>query len=186
MNILALADKRPNINLTDFLNQHQIDLIVTLGDFTFEDIVALRDITHIPKIGIYGNHCSGTYMPLLGIENMHLKTAEYFGWRFGGFQGCVRYKENPDAIMYTQQEATQLLTQFPPVDIFLSHCPPYGINDDPNELAHQGFTALRAYLDATPPKLWLHGHTYPSTETLITNYNATRIEYVSGYKLITF
>lgn len=78
--------------------------------------------------------------------------------RFGSFQGCVRYQENLDAIMFTQDEANTLMRNFPKVDIFLSHCPPRGINDE-EEIAHQGFDALRKYIDEQQPKTWLHGHT---------------------------
>ncbi len=102
---------------------------------------------------------------------------------FGGFQGCVRYKDNPEAIMYTQAEATQLMQGFPRVDVFLSHCPPRGINDE-EEIAHQGFDALRNYLDTQQPEVWLHGHTYPTNETVVTQHGPTKIEYVFEYKLL--
>jgi len=45
----------------------------------------------------------------LEILNMHLKTFEYQGLIFGGFEGCVRYKNDPYAKMYTQEEASELL-----------------------------------------------------------------------------
>jgi Icc-related predicted phosphoesterase len=115
--------------------------------------------------------------------NMHLMTWSYQGLVFGGFQGCVRYKENPDAIMYTQAEARAMLTNFPAVDVFLCHCPPRGINDE-EELAHQGFEGLREYIDRTPPKLLLHGHTYPTDENIVTQHGSTRIEYVSKYRIV--
>jgi Icc-related predicted phosphoesterase len=132
---------------------------------------------------VYGNHDSGSYMPELGIWDMHLKTWDYNGLKFGGFQGCVRYKENPDAIMYTQDQAEQMMAGFPPVDIFISHCPPRGINDE-EEVAHQGFRALRLYIDGTPPKIWLHGHTYPTDQSIIIQHGDTQIEYIFGYKVI--
>jgi hypothetical protein len=185
MNTLVIADHNPHIDIFQEVQANNIQLIITLGDLTREDILGLRQITNIPKIGVYGNHDSGTYMPELGIIDMHLKTWSYNGLTFGGFQGCVRYKENPDAFMYTQEQAVQMLVGFPPVDIFLSHCPPYGINDEPLEIAHQGFTALRQYLDRTPPKIWLHGHTYPTEESMVTRYQQTRIEYVSRYRVIS-
>lgn len=135
-------------------------MIITLGDLTREDILQLEQVNTIPKIGVYGNHDSGMYMPELGIWDMHLKVWDFQGLRFGGFQGCVRYKENPDAIMCTQQEATtQLMVNFPKVDVFLCHCPPRGINDE-EEIAHQGFDALRDYIEREQPKVLLHGHTY--------------------------
>ncbi len=146
MNVLAIIDRRPKIDIQDVVRQNNVKLIVTLGDLTREDLLQLEQITTIPKIGVYGNHDSGTYMPDLGIWDMHLKVWDYNGLRFGGFQGCVRYKENPDAIMYTQEEATQLMEKFPKVEVFLCHCPPRGVNDE-EEVAHQGFNALRDYTE---------------------------------------
>lgn len=183
MNILALADRSPKINIPEVIRDDNIELVITLGDFLKESLWVLEDITTIPKIGVYGNHDSGTYMPSLGIWDMHLKIWDFNGLRFGGFQGCVRYKENPDAIMYTQEEAMRMMTNFPKVDIFVSHCPPRGINDE-EEVAHQGFQALRDYIDREQPKVWLHGHTYPTAETLVIQHGPTRIEYVFEHKVI--
>lgn len=183
MKALVIADHRPAIDIVETILANQIDLVITLGDLTREDILGLEHITHIPKIGVYGNHDSGTYMPELGIMDMHLKTWDYQGLRFGGFQGCVRYKDNPDAIMYTQAEATAMFSGFPPVDILLCHCPPRGINDE-EETAHQGFDATRHYIEQFAPKVLLHGHTYPTPESLITQHGATHIEYVFGYKIV--
>jgi Icc-related predicted phosphoesterase len=85
--------------------------------------------------------------------------------------------------MCTQEQAEQMMAGFPLVDVFISHCPPRGINDE-QEVAHQGFNALRSYIDKTPPKVWLHGHTYPTPETLVTQHGPTKIEYVFGYKVL--
>jgi Icc-related predicted phosphoesterase len=184
MKILAIADRQPKIDIAATVAAEKIELVITLGDLTREDIYSLVRVTHIPKIGVYGNHDSGGYMGELGIWDMHLKIWDFQGIRFGGFQGCVRYKANPDAIMYTQDEANDLMRGFPDVDVFMSHCPPRGINDEA-EVAHQGFDALRRYLDEQRPKLWLHGHTYPTEETLLKEYGTTKIEYVFGYKILT-
>lgn len=184
MRILAFADIDPKIDIHAHVAQFRPDLITTLGDLVPAHISALADIDTVPKIGVYGNHCSGTYFDRLGIQDMHLSTWEFAGLRFGGFQGCVRYKPDPKAIMCTQAEATALLADFPPVDVFLSHCPPHGINDEPSQ-AHQGFTALREYLDSHRPEMWLHGHTYPTPATEIRQHGKTRIEYVHGHKLIS-
>ena len=185
MKALVIADRRPEIDIAATVVNEHIDLIITLGDLTREDILPLAGITDVPKIGVYGNHDSGTYMPELGIWNMHLMTWRYGGLTFGGFQGCVRYKENPDAIMCTQEEALALMQPFPLVDVFISHCPPRGINDE-EEIAHQGFDALRDYLDEEQPKLWLHGHTYPTDETVVKQHGKTRIEYVYKQKIVEF
>ena len=184
MKALVIADKQPNIDIAATVAAERIDLVITLGDLIREDIIALAAVRTIPKIGVYGNHDSGTYMPELGIWDMHRKVWEYNGLTFGGFQGCVRYKENPDAIMYTQSQAREMMQGYPRVDVFLSHCPPRGINDE-EDVSHQGFDALREYLDQQRPAVWLHGHTYPSDETIVTQHGPTRIEYVFRHKIIT-
>lgn len=184
MNVLAIADRRPKINILEMVQKNNVELVITLGDLTREDILQLEQITGVPKIGVYGNHDSGTYMPELGIWDMHLKVWEYKSLRFGGFQGCVRYKDNPDAIMYTQKEASVLMAGFPGVDVLICHCPPRGINDE-EEVAHQGFQALLDYIDRCQPGILLHGHTYPTEETAVKQHGLTRIEYIYGHKLLT-
>jgi len=178
MQILVIADRPPDSSLSELCDQHTVDLICTLGDLDVFSLGELSSITHIPKIGVYGNHCSGNYFDSLGIHNMHLDTYTHQGVTFGGFEGSVRYKDNPDAIMYTQQEAAELLADFPPVDVMVTHAPPYGVNDEPDEKAHQGFKALRTYLEVHKPAYLLHGHTYPTEETVQTKYADTTIRYV--------
>ncbi len=182
MKILAIADRNPHLNFVKFIAENPVDLIMTLGDLTREDLIGLEYI-NIPKIGVYGNHDSGNYMNEFQIANLHMATWDFAGLKFGGFQGCVRYKQNPDAIMYTQDEASQMFSQFPPVDIFITHCPPRGINDE-DEIAHQGFDGLRSYIDRFPPRILLHGHTYPDDENVVRQHGPTRIEYVYKYKVI--
>lgn len=183
MKVLVIADRRPEIDIASVVASENIELVITLGDLTREDILGLAEVKHIPKIGVYGNHDSGMYMPEFGIWDMHLKIWDFQGLRFGGFQGCVRYKENPDAIMCTQEEANSLMQNFPKTDVFISHCPPRGINDE-EEIAHQGFDALRKYIDEQQPKVWLHGHTYPTDETVVRQHGNTRVEYVFKYKIV--
>lgn len=183
MKALVIADRRPATSITRILQQQPIELIITLGDLTRDDLLPLEHITDIPKIGVYGNHDSGTYMPELGIWNLHMATWQWGGLSFGGFEGCVRYKPSKTAIMYTQAEATELLRSFPPVDIMITHCPPRGINDEA-ELAHQGFDALRQYLTQHSPQLLLHGHTYPTADSQVRSYHRTRITYVHGAQVV--
>lgn len=182
MRFLVIADKNPGIDLSQKAEEEKVNLIISLGDFERSMLLSLAK-TNIPKIGVYGNHDAGEYMQEINMLNLHMHTWTFGGYTFGGFQGCVRYKENPQAIMYTQEEANAMFTYFPPVDIFISHCPPRGINDE-EEIAHQGFNALKDYVDKYHPKVLFHGHTYPTEENRIRQYNDTRIEYVSGYKIV--
>ena len=184
MRILAIADRPPSKPLREILLEQPIDVIVTLGDLEMHEIRALENVTSIPKFGVYGNHCSGMYMEPLGITNLHLKTAEVDGITFGGFEGCVRYKES-SAKMYTQEEASALLAPFPRVDVMLTHCPPLGVNDDPSDVAHTGFAGLREYVERQRPTYLFHGHTYPTKDKLTTLLGDTKIVYVFGHAIVT-
>lgn len=183
MKALVIADRAPDIDIAATCREQAVDIVITLGDLECADLLGLTRVTHIPKIGVYGIHRSGTYMEELEILNVHMVTREYGGRTFGGFQGCVRYKENPDTIMCTQQEASAMQAQFSPVDIMVCHCSPRGINDE-EELAHQGFDGLRAYIDRTPPKVLLHRHTYPTEQTVVREHGPTRIEHVHKWRIV--
>ena len=182
--VLAIADRAPREKIKLILEKNTVDLICTLGDLDQFSLAELATVTNIPKLGVYGNHCSGAYFEPLGITNMHLKIFKFGGLVFGGFEGSVRYKDDPYAKMYTQEEATELLKDFPRVDVLLAHCPPYGINDEPKELAHQGYKALRKYLGQRKPKYLLHGHTYPTAENIVKKFMDTEIIYVYEDQLI--
>lgn len=184
MQILAIADRPPKKPIQEILSEESIDLIVTLGDLELSDIRSLETITHIPKLDVYGNHCSGMYMESLGIKNMHLAIQEIDGVTFGGFEGCVKYKES-SAKMYTQEEASRLLATFPRVDVMLAHCPPFGVNDDQRNITHTGYVGLREYVEREKPSFLFHGHTYPKETELVTMLGETNIVYVFGHKIIT-
>ncbi len=184
MRILAIADRPPQKPIHEILSEESIDLIVTLGDLELSDIRSLETVTNIPKLGVYGNHCSGMYMESLGIKNMHLTTQEVNGVTFGGFEGCVKYKES-SAKMYTQEEVSKLLAVFPRVDVMLAHCPPLGVNDDQTDIAHTGYAGLRKYVEREKPAYLFHGHTYPKETELVTMLADTKIIYVFSHKIIT-
>lgn len=179
MKVLAIADRPPKRSIRETVTEENIDLIITLGDLEYMQISELGLIQGIPKIGVYGNHCTPGYMEQLHIVDLHLKTVEINGITFGGFEGSHKYKNDAFAKMYTQEEATELMIDFPCVDVFIAHSPPAGINDEDSP-AHQGLLALRNYLDTKQPKYFLHGHTYPTKEGLVTKYAGTQIIYVTA------
>ena len=108
MKCLVVADRNPGVDLAKLAEDEGVDLIISLGDFERSTLLPLRRTT-IPKIGVYGNHDAGEYMNEIGMLNLHMHTWKYKDYSFGGFQGCVRYKENPQAIMYTQEEEDRML-----------------------------------------------------------------------------
>lgn len=137
-------------------------------------------MTHIPKIGVYGNHCDGGYMEALGILNLHLSPKEINGISFIGYQGCVKYKESD--LQTTQEYCQNVMGSVPRYDVLITHCPPRGINnnDDP---AHIGFDWLREYVDRVSPKYVFHGHTYDKGD-FIEKYKDTEVIYVHQERII--
>lgn len=153
------------------------DVMFATGDLTVFDFY---EVSGKPMFGVYGNHCSGTYFETLHITNLHLKVFEFGGFKIGGFEGSPRYKEGGGP-QYTQEEANQLLVNFPPVDIFLSHAPPFDLLDDPSDPVHVGFHAIRDYIDRTHPKHVFCGHLDPNAEL---DYQGSKIYRTHGARMI--
>ncbi len=55
---------------------------------------------------------------------------------------------------------------------------PVSYPDGPDKLAHQGFRALRLYIEEKQPKYLIHGHTYPTADNIVTHLGNTQIIYV--------
>jgi Icc-related predicted phosphoesterase len=85
---------------------------------------------------------------------------------------------------YTQRQARRLIRKLPAADVLLCHCPPLGVNDDPDDPAHIGFEALRKWVLDKRPRWLLHGHTHPAPGSLLTSIGDTRVVYVSGAKVL--
>lgn len=173
MKVLIASDAAVK-NIDKLVNQ--CDLLVTCGDLSpwmFQKV-------NKPWLGVYGNHCDGKYIEEFGGKNLHLKTANFNGLTFGGFESCIKYKEDSQPVrLYTQEEVTSLLRNFPPVDIFIAHSPPYGLLDDSSDNVHTGFTAFKEYIARNNPKYFLCGHLY-SNETMV--YGKTKIIRTYGYQ----
>lgn len=156
MKILHYSDKSsPN-----FLELYQqCDVLISTGDLISFDFAGLEDIKNKkPAFGVYGNHDSGNYMESLAIINLHNKVYGYAGLKWGGFQGCIKYKESP--LMYTEEEAKAWVDTFPYVDVLLLHAGPKGMLDDPSDEIHTGSESIRRYVLDKKPKFIFVGHQY--------------------------
>ncbi|MDL2334905.1 MAG: hypothetical protein QFC55_02595, partial [Chloroflexota bacterium] len=69
--------------------------------------------------------------------------------------------------------------------IVLSHVPPRGLGDVPQDAYHRGFAAYRWLCRRLRPQLWLHGHTSPAAATeWRVDWGATTLVNVTGAVLI--
>ena len=179
---LVIADKKPEWWIKSILDINpDIDIIITLWDLEFYDISYLMDITKIPKIWVYWNHCDWLYMDQLWINNLHLKIFSFKWIKFWWFEWSIKYKESRYSKMYTQEEAYWLLKNFEKVDILITHNPPFWIHDE-TDISHIWFKALLDYIENNKPKYLLHWHTYHSIEENVVW--DTKIIYTSWYKII--
>lgn len=176
MNILILAD------LDDFhweYGNQNADIIISCGDLYDQVILEAAEKNKCNKIfAVKGNHdfADNFKKPIV---DLHLKVVEYEGISFGGFNGSWKYKDK-GLFMYSQQEVRELLTSFPPVDIFLAHNSPRGIHDR-DDTAHQGFDAFNDYIQRCKNKLFIHGHQHVKLETRVAE---TKVIGVYGYNII--
>lgn len=135
------------------------DIFVTTGDLRFADLVFLEHIKNKKTaFGVYGNHCSGQYMDQLGIINLHNKVFKHKDLTWGGFQGCIKYKNY--GVFFTNEDAKEFRNNFPYVDVLLLHAGPKGMLDDSSDTVHEGSENIRNYVLEKKPKFVFCGHQY--------------------------
>ena len=187
MRVLALADRPFHADVEKLASQCDVEAIVTLGDLEPSWLETL-DRVKLPKLGVYGNHDAEPYMTWFGIDNVHINRIDLDGGTsFSGFEGCVSYRRSGTAKVgpsYTQREAKKLIKKLPAADVLLCHCPPRGVNDDPDDPAHIGFEALREWVLKHQPRWLLHGHVHPTPGSLLKKLGDTRIVYVNGARVV--
>lgn len=141
------------------------DVLLALGDMADTVILEASASWQCPVIfAVRGNHDSDAPFPP-PVVDLHRRTAECAGLRFGGLNGCWQYKPR-GLFLYYQEEAEAFLEAFPAVDVFISHNSPRGVHDREDGV-HTGFTALNAYIQRAAPRLLLHGHQHQERETQV-------------------
>lgn len=128
---LTMNNLENHTGLAENLTSEKPDIALYLGDCSDGDVENVKEWltsmgvgNDIPVYGIFGNHDTPSLLSRNGIENIHLKTVEVHGIRILGFGGCVKYKDNSSAVLYSQEESIQLLSQLPKCDILITHSNP--------------------------------------------------------------
>lgn len=177
MTILHYSDKAS----TDICSLYNsCDVLLTTGDLSLYDLLPIEGIdAKKPSFGVYGNHDSGNYMERFGIINLHNQIYQLNGLTWGGFQGCLKYKEN--AITYTEDEAKHFADTFPYVDVLLLHAGPRGMLDDSTDVVHLGSEHVRRYVLEKKPRFVFLGHQYSDDYLEV---GATKLYRTFGARLI--
>ena len=182
MRVLALADKRPPMDPALMAQQMGVRAVLCLGDLDLAWIESLRGV-EVPKLGVHGNHDLPDLLREVEVEDLHGRRTSLGGTTIAGFEGCVRYGGG-GPYHYTQRRATRMARRLPAAEVLICHCPPRGINDDPDDPAHIGFDGLRSWVDRHEPRHILHGHTHPIAGRAQTRYRDTHVHWVSGARVL--
>jgi Icc-related predicted phosphoesterase len=180
--VLALADKRPPLDPALMAEQLRAEAVICLGDL---DRAWIEPLTHlrIPRVGVHGNHDPPGLLREVEVDDLHGRRTALGGLTIAGFEGCVRYgKGGPHH--YTQRQASKLARKLPGADVLISHCPPRGINDDPDDPAHVGFEGLLEWVERHQPRHILHGHTHPIAGRTMSEFGGTRVHWIQGAKVL--
>jgi uncharacterized protein len=68
--------------------------------------------------------------------------------------------------------------------VLITHCPPAGVNDDPDDPAHVGYEGLRDWVERHRPRHLLHGHVHPPPGTLVEHVGDTKVHWVQGAQVL--
>lgn len=143
-----------------------IDAILAGGDLEPDYLCFLADAFRVPLLYVLGNHDRGAnwerrddLLPgrLDGrIEHVAGIAIAGLSWPGGGRGRATR--DEVDAWSQVIRLALQSAVRRRPL-IVLSHVPPRGLGDTPEDPYHRGFGAYRWLLRRLSPMAWLHGHT---------------------------
>ena len=186
MRVLALADRPFHADVAKLAANYDVDAIVTLGDLQPSWLESLDKCCQ-PKLGVHGNHDEPGLLNEVEVLDLQGKRTSLCGRTFAGFEGCVSYKRSGMGRVgpsYTQRQAKKLVRKLPAADVLCCHCPPRGVNDDPDDPAHIGYEALREWVEQYHPKYLLHGHVHPRPGSLLTRIGDTHVVYVNGAKVL--
>jgi uncharacterized protein len=178
MRVLAFADEPPHGSIEELVAAYEPGLIVLLGDLEPAWIEDLASVD-LPKLGVRGNHDAEGALDLVGAEDLQLRRVEVGGLSFSGFGGSPRYSQN-GGCEWTEKEAAKLVRRLPAADVLLTHSPPAGVNDEPDDPAHSGSPALRTWVELHRPAWLLHGHTLPHPARRVKQLGETRVVHVRG------
>jgi Icc-related predicted phosphoesterase len=178
LRVLALADEPPHRPVGELVDALGPQGILLLGDLEPAWTDGLAEVG-LPKLGVRGNHDAEDALAAVGAEDLPLRSVELAGLSFAGFGGSPRYSPE-GGNQWTEEEAEEMLARLPAADVLLTHSPPAGVNDEPDDRAHCGSPALRAWVEANQPRWLLHGHTLPDPSRAVTQVGPTRVVYVRG------
>lgn len=143
----------------------RLDALLGCGDLEPDYLAFLADAFCVPLLYVRGNHDRGAgwesrreHLPRpLGRPAQRIGGATLVGLSWPGDDGARALRDD----LAAWRQALGLVLRPPrgrPL-IMLSHVPPEGLGDSPEDAYHRGFGAYHWLCRRLDPVLWLHGHT---------------------------
>ena len=168
-----------------------IDAILGAGDLKPEYLDFLANAFNVPLLYVLGNHDRGGGWQE---ERHHVPEPMDGDWHeVGGLRICGLSwpTDKGERAIHDQNAAWRqigagfLRTRGHRPEIVVSHVPPLGVGDAPDDHYHRGFAAYKWFMDRSKPVLWVHGHTpLAATDKWWLRSGATTVVNVTGAVLI--
>ncbi len=177
------------------------ELLLSCGDLPSYYLDYLVSKLDVPLYAVHGNHDAPP--PLEGSDGYKRCGAQWVGGQgirtpegmlIAGFDGSLRY--NAGAYQATQKEMLVSVQGLVPwlmmnrlrygrfLDVLITHAPPRGIHDRPNDRCHTGFDAFNWLIRLFKPRYHLHGHIhlYDRRAETVTRVGATEVVNVYPFR----
>jgi len=181
-----------------------VDLVLSCGDLPYYYLEYIVSMLNVPLLYVHGNHDPPVEYAWSGLQhtgpgggiNVHGRLVRERGLSVAGLEGSIRYKPQ-GRYQYTNLEMwTHVLKMAPlllvnrlitgrPLDILLTHSPPYGIHNG-RDRTHVGFKSFLWLMRRFKPRYLLHGHrhVYNPLEVTETQYQQTTVINVYPYRVL--
>ena len=194
--ILAASDEHdPTLDFA--LNREglgKIDLVVGCGDLSPERLAFLSDAFTAPMVFVRGNHDRrGPWPnprqvphPASGVDRGTLPGIPILAlpWPTGDREPAV-HDDRAAWRQVVRLAAVALVAPGKEPWLVVSHVPPKGAGDTPEDPYHVGFAAYRTVLERLAPRLWLHGHTSrAASPNWLVEHASTTLVNVTGSVLV--
>ena len=206
MKVLAVSDKVVEFIYSPSLVERfrGVDLVLSCGDLPYYYLEYIITMLNVPLLYVHGNHDPPIEYAWSGHEstgpaggiNVHGRLVQQKGLTVVGLEGSIRYRpqglfQYTDAEMWRQVfmlAPSLLLNRLiarRPMDILLTHSPPYGIHNG-HDYTHAGFKAFLWLMQQFKPRFLLHGHhhVYSPLEATETQFEQTMVINVYPYKVL--
>lgn len=169
MKLLCVADVHESKSALSWLlkSSKSQDAILIGGDVTTEGRLPFLDefLRSLLKIKTRVVLVQGNHDPMLlttppGITCLHGTTTTLNSFAVGGLGGS-NFTGVGAPFEYSDEEARKILGRMGPVDILISHCPPFGTKCDfAPDGKNYGSVPVREYVQDRRPRLVLCGHVH--------------------------